>query len=311
MQSPIGKMYTAALVACIALSGTQYAQSQEPAATDKPAGQAAPERRRPAGDAPGGAAPTVAKDLCGNPKDSGPAKPADAAGGDILKAAPPEGEAAAMPPAGGGGAGGGGGRGRRGAGGAAPAAGASDKNAFDYELPGPDGKGVPLCTYKGKTIMVVNLGRNSAYATQLASLEKLNEDYKDKGLVVIGIPSDEFGAAEPGTDADIQKVYKVTDKVTFPVMAKSEITGDKELPFFEWLTKAEGGPVHWNYTKFFIDKNGKPVARFDPAVAPDSIEMQAAVPEILAGTYKAPGTGDAAPTGRRGGGGGMAAPPMN
>ena len=295
MPKPIGKIYSAALVVCVSLSTFQFALAQEPAA---------PERKRPMGDAPAAAAP--AKDLCGNPKESAPAKTADAAGGDILKAAPAEGEMPPAPPAGGGG----GGRGRRPGGGAAPAAGATDKNAFDYELPGADGKGVPLCTFKGKTILVVNLGRKSAYNTQLAALEKLNEDYKDKGLVVIGVPSDEFGAAEPGTDTDIQKVYKVEDKVTFPVMAKSEITGDKELPFFEWLAKTQGGPVHWNYTKFFIDKNGKVVARFDPAVAPDSIEMQAAIPEILAGTYKAPGTGDAAPSGRRGGGG-MMAPPMN
>jgi glutathione peroxidase len=300
MHKAIRTIQSAALIVGVSLSGLACASAQEPTSPDKPAS----ERRRPTGDAPTGA-PTVAKDLCGNPKESGPAKPTDSSGGDILKPAPTEGEAPPMPPAGGGG---GGGRGRRGGGGAAPAAGASDKNAFDYELPGPDGKGVPLCTFKGKTIMVVNLGRKSAYATQIAGLEKLNETYKDK-LVVIGVPSDEFGAAEPGTDADIQKVYKVDDKVTFPVMAKSEITGDKELPFYEWLGKAEGGPVHWNFTKFFIDKNGKVVARFDPAVAPDSIEMQAAIPEILAGTYKAPGTGDAAPSGRRGGG--MGAPPMD
>ena len=87
--------------------------------------------------------------------------------------------------------------------------------------------------------------------------------------------------------------------------------GDKALPFYEWLSKQNGGPVHWNYTKFFIDKAGKVVARFDPAVTPDSVEMQAAVLAILAGTYKAPGTGDAAPSGRRGGGGGMMPPPMN
>ena len=200
--------------------------------------------------------------------------------------------------------GGGGRRGRGGAGGG-DKAGASDKVAYDYELPGPDGKGVPLSSFKGKTLLIVNLGRNSSYATQIVGLEKMQEQYKDKGLVVIGIPSNEFGAAEPGTDADIQKFYKVEDKVTFPVMAESKLTGDDALPFSQWLAKAalsETGPIHWNFTKFLIDKTGKAVVRIDPAVAPDSPEMQTIVLQVLEGRYKPP-TGGAAPGGRRGGGG--------
>ncbi len=207
-----------------------------------------------------------------------------------------------------GGGGGGGRRGRGGAGGAGDK-GAPDKIAYDYELPGPDGKGVPLSSFKGKTLLIVNLARNSSYGTQIAALEKLSDEFKDKGLVVIGIPSNEFGAAEPGTDAEIQKIYKVDDKVTFPVMASAKLTGDDALPFSEWLSKAqltETGPIHWNYTKFLIDKTGKPVVRLDPAVAPDSPEMLAIVQQVLEGRYKPP-TGGAPAGGRRGGGGG--APP--
>jgi glutathione peroxidase len=196
---------------------------------------------------------------------------------------------------------GGGRRGRNGPGGGG--GGAADKVAYDFELPGPDGKGIPLSTYKGKTLLIVNLGRNSSYATQIAGLEKLAGQYKDKGLVVIGVPSDEFGAAEPGTDSEIQTFYKDQDKVTFPIMAKSRLDGDDALPFFEFLEKAQlsdTGPVHWNFTKFIIDKTGKPLVRIDPAVAPDSPEMQTIVTQVLEDRYKAPTGGDA-PKGRRGG----------
>ena len=214
---------------------------------------------------------------------------------------PGDGEAA--PKGGGGGGAAGGRRGRGGPGGAA-AGGASDKVAYDYELPGPDGKGIPLSTYKGKTLLIVNLGRNSSYANQIAGLQKMSDQYKDKGLVVIGIPSNEFGAAEPGTEAEIQKFYKEQDKVTFPVMAESKLTGDESLPFAQWLEKAplsETGPIHWNFTKFIIDKTGKPLVRIDPAISPDSPEMQAIVLQVLEDRYKAPTGGDA-PKGRRGGG---------
>jgi glutathione peroxidase len=325
---------TLALAGCFALAGSRQAQAQEPPSQDK-LNEGAVGHKSPlpeqTGPGPGEGKPgegrggrggggpkgdTPAKDPCAGP---GGTRTIEAAP-DILKPAPADGEAVAAPAMGGGGggfgggAGGGGGRRGRPAAGGAPAAAPSDKIAFDFELVGADGKGVPYCTFKGKTVMIVNLARNSAYATQLAGIEKLQEQYKDKGLLVLGVPSNEFGAAEPGTDAEIQKIYTVEDKVTFPVLAKSELTGDKELPFFEWLGKAEGGPIHWNFTKIFIDKTGKPIARFDPDVAPDSLEMQAAVPEILAGKYKAPSGGGDAPAGRRGGGGGGmmgAAPPMD
>jgi glutathione peroxidase len=232
-----------------------------------------------------------------------PAKPAKPANADTSKK--PTDDVEAPPMAAGGGAGGR--RGRGGAGRGGDTAGAPEKVLYDYELPGADGKGVPLSTYKGKTLLLVNLGRNSMYASQLAALEKLNEQYKDRNFVVIGIPSNDFGAAEPGTDPEIQKIYKVDDKVTFPVMAKSSLTGVSELPVFTFLTGVKGvpdntGPVHWNYTKFLIDKSGKLVARFDPDVAPDSPEMSSAVEEVIAGTFKPRVPSENKPRGGRGGG---------
>jgi glutathione peroxidase len=164
-----------------------------------------------------------------------------------------------------------------------------EKTAYDYVLPGADGKDVPLTNFKGKYLLIVNLARKSSYNAQLAALEKDYETYKDKGIVVIGVPSNDFGAAEPGTDAEIQKAY--TDaKVTFPVMAVAKLTGDETIPFYLYLTKSKdapaGGPVHWNYTKFFVDKEGKVIARLGPDVTPDSPEMISTIDQILDGRFK-------------------------
>jgi len=165
----------------------------------------------------------------------------------------------------------------------------TDKTAYDYNLPGADGKDVPLSNFKGKYILVVNLARNSSYEAQLPALVKLSDTYKSKGLAVIGVPSNEFGASEPGTDAEIQKVY-ADAKVNFSVMAVSKLTGEEEIPFYLYLTKSKGAPsggdVHWNFTKFILDKNGKIVARLNPDVAPDSPEMISTIDEILDGTFK-------------------------
>jgi glutathione peroxidase len=164
-----------------------------------------------------------------------------------------------------------------------------EKTAYDYYLPSADGKNLPLTNFKGKYLLIVNLGRKSSYNAQLAALEKDYETYKDKGLVVIGVPSNDFGSAEPGTDAEIQKAY-ADAKVTFPVMAVSKLTGDDTIPFYLYLTKGKdvppGGPVHWNYTKFFVDKDGKVIARLAPDVAPDSDEMISTIGQILDGRYK-------------------------
>jgi glutathione peroxidase len=167
----------------------------------------------------------------------------------------------------------------------------SEKTAFAYGLPGADGKDVPFSSFKGKVVLLVNLARNSSYNEQLAALIKLSETYKDKGLIVIGVPSNDFGAAEPGTDLEIQKFYKKDSKVPFTVMARSPLIGDEKIPLYDYLTKGKtsptGGNIHWNYTKFLIDKNGKLITRLEPDVAPDSPEMLSTLDQIFSGTYKA------------------------
>lgn len=164
------------------------------------------------------------------------------------------------------------------------------KTAYDYELPGLDGHGVKLNSFRGKTLLIVNLASKSSYNSQLAGLEKLSQQYAGKGLVVIGVPCNDFGAAESDPDPALQKLYAADYKVTFPVMAKSALTGVHELPFYTWLTASKdapkGGAVHWNYTKFLVDKNGKVVARFEQDVTPESPEMLSTLDEVLGNTYK-------------------------
>ncbi len=171
----------------------------------------------------------------------------------------------------------------------------AEKTVYDFNLPGPDGKDVPLSQYKGKYIVLVNLGRKSTYNEQLAALSKLGDTFKDKGVIVIGIPSNDFGLAEPGTPAEVQKAYNDA-KISFPVMALSKVSGDDELPLYGFLTKGKsalpGGPVHWNFTKFVIGPKGQVLARLDPDVAPDSPQMLSTIDQILDGTWKPKKAGD-------------------
>jgi glutathione peroxidase len=167
------------------------------------------------------------------------------------------------------------------------------KNAYSFELPGADGKPIPVSTYKGKAVMLVNLGRKSSYNEQIEGIAKLQERYKD--LVIIGIPCNDFGAAEPGTAEEIQKAYKSEPKTAFTVTALAVLTGEQKLPLYDYLTKSKdapaGGEVHWNFTKFLIDRNGKVVSRLDPDVLPDSPEMLSTLDDILGEPKDRPASG--------------------
>ena len=167
-------------------------------------------------------------------------------------------------------------------------AGKKDQTIYSFGLPTEDGKNLPLSDYKGKVLLIVNLGRQSNYASQLPALQKLSDTFKDKGLVVLGVPSNDFGKAEPGTPAEVAKYY--TDaKLNFPVMQVSTLTGVHELPVFTYLAKnkaVENDGLHWNFTKFLVDRKGKVVVCFPPEIAPDSLDMLATVQEVLDGTWK-------------------------
>jgi glutathione peroxidase len=185
-----------------------------------------------------------------------------------------------------------------------PAAGRSalpendDKTLYDYSLVAFDGKEAPLSTFKDKVLLVVNLASQSVFKEQILQLEELQKRYKDQGLVVLGVPCNDFGAQEPGTDAEIQKRYTNEFHLSFPVFARASVRGKDQAALYGFLTKDKkggtGGEVHWSYTKFVVDRSGKVVARFEPDMAPNSPKLGATIEEVLAGKFKPPAqkTGD-------------------
>src|SRR5579864_6869492 len=166
----------------------------------------------------------------------------------------------------------------------------TEKTIYDYSLVSFEKKEVLLSTFKGKVLLIVNLASQSIFHDQVALLDDLQKTYKDKGLIVIGVPSNDFGAQEPGADADIQKMYTGDMHLSFPVFARRSVRGKDQAAVYGFLTSdksgSTGGDVHWSFTKFVVDRNGKVVARFEPHVPPNSPELQVTIEQVLEGKFK-------------------------
>ncbi len=158
---------------------------------------------------------------------------------------------------------------------------------YDFTMKSIDGQPVSLKSYHGKVVLLVNVASKCGFTPQYAGLEALYEKYKDRGLVIVGVPANNFASQEPGTDAEIKKFCSTKYNVTFPMMAKVSVLGDDKTPLYQFLTDKSanpqvGGDIKWNFTKFLFDRNGKPVARFEPAIKPDAPEVQTAIESALA-----------------------------
>jgi glutathione peroxidase len=164
------------------------------------------------------------------------------------------------------------------------------KTVYDYSLVGFDGKEVSLSLFKGKVLLVVNLASQSIFKDQILQFEELQKTYKDKGLIVLGIPCNDFGAQEAGTDSDVQKTYTSEFHLNFPVFARASVRGRDQAALYGFLTADKkggtGGEVHWSYTKFIVDRSGGVLARFEPYVPPNSPELLSTIEEVLAGHFK-------------------------
>jgi glutathione peroxidase len=163
---------------------------------------------------------------------------------------------------------------------------AAQKSIYDFTLRSIDKQQVSLKSYSGKVVLLVNVASKCGFTPQYAGLEALYEKYKDRGLVIVGIPANNFAQQEPGSDEEIKKFCTNKYNVTFPMMAKVSVLGEDKEPLYQFLTDksanpAIGGEVKWNFTKFLFDRSGKPVARFEPAVTPDSPEVTAAIESAL------------------------------
>ncbi len=156
---------------------------------------------------------------------------------------------------------------------------------FDITMNSIDGKPVALKSFEGKAVLFVNVASQCGYTPQYAGLQSLYAKYKDKGLVIVGVPANNFGAQEPGSNEEIKTFCSRTYKVTFPMMAKVSVKGADKTPLYQYLTdKANpktGGDVQWNFTKFLVGKDGKVRQRFEPGVSPDSPELAAAIEAAL------------------------------
>jgi len=157
---------------------------------------------------------------------------------------------------------------------------------YDFTMKSIDGQPVSLKSYSGKVVLLVNVASRCGFTPQYAGLEALYEKYKDRGLVIVGVPANNFASQEPGTNEEIKKFCSTKYNVSFPMMAKVSVLGDDETPLYKFLTDKSvnpkvGGDIKWNFTKFLFDRKGNPVARFEPAVTPDSSEVQAAIESAL------------------------------
>ena len=147
------------------------------------------------------------------------------------------------------------------------------------------GKDSSLAYYKGKVVLIVNTASKCGLTPQYEALEALQKKYESKGFTVLGFPCNDFGNQEPGTADEIQQFCKTKYAVSFPLMEKIHVKGPEQHPLYAALSGKDGafpGDVKWNFGKFLIDKDGKPIARFEPKQAPDSPEITAAIEKALA-----------------------------
>jgi len=156
---------------------------------------------------------------------------------------------------------------------------------YSFTLNSIDGKPSPLADYKGKVVMLVNVASKCGYTPQYSALEAIYEKYKDQGFVILGFPANNFGAQEPGTNEEIKTFCTRKYSVSFPMYSKISVKGDDQAPLYAYLTKETGpgitGEIKWNFTKFLVDRDGKVVQRFEPAVTPDSQEVTSAIEKQL------------------------------
>ena len=168
---------------------------------------------------------------------------------------------------------------------------AGEKSIYDFTMNSIDGESTPLSKFHGKVVLVVNVASRCGFTPQYSALEKVYEKYKDRGFVIVGFPANNFGGQEPGTNQEIKTFCSTKYNVTFPMMAKVSVKGDDKTPLYQFLTDktanpSTGGEIQWNFTKFLIGPDGRPVARFEPNVTPDDPQVTAAIEKELASFKK-------------------------
>lgn len=147
---------------------------------------------------------------------------------------------------------------------------------YDFQALSIDGRPADLSTQRGQVMLVVNTASACGFTPQFAALEGLWKTYRERGLVVLGFPSNEFGAQDPGSNDEIARFCSLNYGVSFPMMAKVKVNGASAHPLWQWLAAQAPGllgsrAIKWNFTKFLVDQNGTVVARYAPSDTPEKI----------------------------------------
>jgi len=162
---------------------------------------------------------------------------------------------------------------------------AAATSLYDIPLKDIDGKSTSLKEYQGKVLLIVNVASRCGYTPQYTGLEALQEKYKDKGLIVLGFPCNQFGGQEPGTNEEIKQFCSSKYQVTFPLYDKIEVNGANRHPLYTELAGKDSpypGDIKWNFSKFLVSRDGKILKRFESKVKPDSDDMVQAIEKALA-----------------------------
>ena len=159
----------------------------------------------------------------------------------------------------------------------------NSKTLFDFKINTINGDELNLSTYKGKTVLIVNVASNCGFTKQYDDLQNLYDTYSEKGLVILGIPSNQFGGQEPGSEDEIKDFCKTNFNITFPMTSKYDVKGENAHPIFLWAKKSFGNSTvpKWNFHKILVNKNGKIVDTFASFTNPRSNKIIKKIEDIL------------------------------
>lgn len=166
----------------------------------------------------------------------------------------------------------------------APVQAGEEKSLHDFTVTSIEYKDMPMAQFSGKAVLLVNTASYCGYTPQYEGLQALWEDYREKGLVVVGVPANDFGDQEPGSESNIKRFCEVNFQVDFPMTKKMVVKGGEgNAEVYEWLASVLGDDSRpkWNFHKYLIGPDGKPVAYFPSKVTPQSTELRAAIDQVL------------------------------
>lgn len=166
---------------------------------------------------------------------------------------------------------------------ALPAVGATCPSLLDHRVRSIKGEPMDLCQFAGRVVLVVNTASYCGFTDQYRGLEALNQRYKSRGLVVLGVPSNDFGAQEPGSNAQVADFCERTYRVRFPMLEKSVVRGQGVSPLYRQLAEQSGSTPAWNFHKYLLGRDGRIVGAFPSGVAPESEPLVAAIERALGG----------------------------